>query len=162
MGHMGIMGLLVAALAPVLVVGLGRRDAGWERWALPARIAGPGFVLLHDGLTVATALAPPPPLVAAGLDLLLLAGALLFWAPVLGQRFRLPDALRTVYLFTALPLLDAAAVYLVITGDNAGGLTMITTMIPMGLIAVAVTWNWINREERRAVAAELVAERGIR
>jgi cytochrome c oxidase assembly factor CtaG len=129
---------------------------------LPARIAGPAFVLLHDGLTVATALAPPPPPVEAALDLVLLAGAVLFWAPVLGQRYRLSDALRTVYLFTALPLLDAAAVYLVITGDNAGGLAMITAMIPMGLTAVAVTWNWINREERRVIAGELAAGRGMR
>jgi hypothetical protein len=147
MAHMGIMGLLVAALAPALVAAATRRNPGWDRWALPARIAGPAFVLLHDGLTVATALAPPPPPVEAALDLVLLAGAVLFWAPVLGQRYR---------------LLDAAAVYLVITGDNAGGLAMITAMIPMGLTAVAVTWNWINREERRVIAGELAAGRGMR
>ncbi|PZS39525.1 MAG: hypothetical protein DLM62_07855 [Pseudonocardiales bacterium] len=76
---------------------------------------------------------------------------MVFWAPVLGVRRRLPDAARMLYLYTAIPLLDAPGVWLVAHGDSSGGLAMITGMLPMGLIAVAVTWSWINREERRAV-----------
>jgi hypothetical protein len=31
---------------------------------------------------------------------------------------------------------------------------MIVGMLPMGVAAVAITWNWITREERHAVLAE--------
>jgi hypothetical protein len=47
-------------------------------------------------------------------------------------------------------------VWLVAVGDSPGGLSMIVGMLPMGVAAVALTWSWISREERRAVLAEAV------
>jgi hypothetical protein len=79
---------------------------------------------------------------------------MLFWAPILGIRRRLPDAGRMLYLYVALPLLDLAGVWLVAVGDSPGGLSMIVGMLPMGAAAVVITWNWISREEHRAVLAE--------
>ena len=41
--------------------------------------------------------------------------------------------------------------------DQAGGLSMIVGMLPMGLAMVVITWNWIGSEERRAALAETPA-----
>jgi cytochrome c oxidase assembly factor CtaG len=152
--HMAMMGLLIAVIAPVLLLVLGRIAPRLDRATVPATVALPGFVTLHAGITVYTELNPVPPLLDAAMHLGLLIGATLFWAPVLGVRRRLPDAGRMLYLFIAIPLLDLAGVWVVAIGDNAGGLSMITGMLPMGVAAVAITWNWISREERRAVLAE--------
>ena len=124
MAHMVLMGLLVSVIAPLLLLALVRIAPRAERWTVPAVV-----------------------------QLVLLLSAVLFWAPVLGSRHRLPDAGRTVYLYTAMPLLDLAGVWRVIVGDSAGGLSMIVGMLPMGFAAVVVTWRWINREERN-IASE--------
>ncbi len=42
----------------------------------------------------------------------------------------------------------------VVAADHtAAGLAMITGMLPIGIAAAAVTWSWVNREEREAVQA---------
>ncbi|MGW8699291.1 hypothetical protein ACWGOK_20540 [Streptomyces eurythermus] len=85
----------------------------------------------------------------------LLAAAVLFWLPVLARtRHRLDDAGRCLYLFLAAPLPDLPAVGVVAAGRPAAGLAMITGMLPVGVTAAAVTWAWVNREEREALAAE--------
>ncbi len=154
MAHMAMMGLLVSTLAPALLVLLSRAFPHLDRCTAPAAAALPGFVLLHAAVTVYTSRGVVPPLVDLATHLVLLAGAMLFWAPVLGIRRRLPDAGRMLYLYLGLPLLDLAAVWLVAMGDSPGGLSMIVGMLPIGVAAVAVTWNWISREERRALVAE--------
>jgi hypothetical protein len=154
MAHMVMMGLLVAVLAPALLVLLSRAFPQLDRWTVPAAVALPGFILLHAAVTVYPAHGPIPPLLDGAAHLLLLAGAMLFWAPVLGIRRRLPDAGRMLYLYLALPLLDLPGVWLVALGDSPGGLSMIIGMLPMGATAVVITWNWISREERRAVVTE--------
>lgn len=118
----------------------------------------PGFVALHAVVVVVEHNAEPSAALNAVLRLGLFCGAVLFWAPVLGRRNRLPDTGRTLYLYTAMPLLDLAGVWLVAVGDSPGGLAMIAGMIPMGLAAVIVTWNWINLEERRTVIRERSGE----
>lgn len=153
MVHGAAMGLLVSVGAPALLLVLGRVTPQLDRWTLPAAVTLPGFVALHAAVTVYEHSSPPPPLSAAAHSVLL-AGALLFWAPVLGSRHRLPDASRMLYVYTAIPLLDMAGVYLVAVGDSAEGLSMIVGMIPLGLAALVITWNWISREERRAALAE--------
>lgn len=158
--HMATMGLLVAVAAPALLLALTLAAPRLDRWTAPAGVALPGFVALHLALTVYTGRGPVPPPLDTAAHLALLVGAMLFWAPVLGIRRRLPDAGRMVYLFAAIPLLDLAAVWLVAVGDSAGGLAMITGMLPMGIAAVAVTWRWISREERRARLAESGGVRG--
>ncbi|HEY3691638.1 MAG TPA: hypothetical protein VGL46_15305 [Pseudonocardiaceae bacterium] len=152
--HMAMMGLLVSVLAPALLVLLSRVFPQLDRWTVPAVVAWPGFVMLHAAVTVYTNRGPVPPLLDAAMHLALLAGAMLFWAPILGIRRRLPDAGRMLYLYLALPLLDLAGVWLVAVGDSPGGLSMIVGMLPMGAAAVVITWNWISREEHRAVLAE--------
>lgn len=109
----------------------------------------PGFVGLHFAVTAWSGYGASA-LLAVVVPLVLLVSAMLFWTPVLGSRHRLPDAGRTIYLYTAMPLLDLAGVWRVIVGDSTGGLSMIVGMLPMGFAAVAVTWRWINREERDA------------
>jgi hypothetical protein len=152
--HMATMGLLVAVIAPALLMVSSRAFPQLDRCTVPAALALPGFVTLHAAVTVYTSRGPVPPLLDMATHLALLAGAMLFWAPILGVRHRLPDAGRMLYLYLALPLLDLAGVWLVAVGDSAGGLSMIVGMLPMGAAAVAITWNWISREERRAVLAE--------
>ncbi|MFY9808348.1 MAG: hypothetical protein WCC38_10690 [Pseudonocardiaceae bacterium] len=152
--HMAMMGLLVSVLAPALLVLLSRAFPQLDRWTVPAAVALPGFVALHAAVTVYTCGGTVAPLIDTATHLALLAGAMLFWAPILGIRRRLPDAGRMLYLYVALPLLDLAGVWLVAVGDSPGGLSMIVGMLPMGVAAVAITWNWISREERRAVLAE--------
>lgn len=161
MAHMAGMGLLVAVAAPAVTILLARFAPGADRWAVPAWAALPGFVLLHAAVTVWPDHRDHMPMGPSPHDavpaLVLLAGAVAFWAPVLGVRRRLPDAGRTLYLFTAMPLLDLAGVYRVASGDQAGGLSMIVGMLPMGLAMVVITWNWIGSEERRAALAETPA-----
>jgi hypothetical protein len=152
--HMATMGLVVAVFAPALLVVLIRAFPQLERATVPAAVALPGFVVLHAAVTVFADRGPVPPLLDTAAQVALLVGAMLFWAPVLGVRRRLPDAGRVVYLYLAIPLLDLAGVWLVAVGDSPGGLSMIVGMLPMGVAAVVLTWNWISREERRAVLAE--------
>ncbi|RCW46093.1 hypothetical protein DFQ14_102395 [Halopolyspora algeriensis] len=159
MAHMAMMGLLVSVAAPVLLLVLTRLAPRSDRWTVPAAVALPGFVVLHAAVTVAGHLGVPPPWDSAA-RITMLVGAMLFWAPVLGVRHRLPDTGRTLYLYTAMPLLDLAGVWLVIVGDSTGGLSMIVGMLPLGMSAVVVTWNWIHREERR-VAADEPVEQGV-
>jgi hypothetical protein len=155
--HMAIMGLMVSAIAPALLLVLIRAFPQLDRCTVPAAVALPGFVGLHAAVTVYADRNPVPSPLDTAAHLALLVGAMLFWAPVLGVRRRLPDAGRMAYLYLALPLLDLAGVWLVAVGDSPGGLSMIVGMLPMGVAAVAVTWNWISREERRAVLAETAA-----
>jgi cytochrome c oxidase assembly factor CtaG len=152
--HMAMMGLLVSVLAPALLVLLRRAFPQLDRATVPAAVALPGFVTLHAAVTVYAGRGMVPPLLDTAAHLVLLVGAMLFWAPILGIRRRLPDAGRMLYLYVALPLLDLAGVWLVAAGDNAGGLSMIVGMLPMGAAAVVITWNWISREEHRAVLTE--------
>lgn len=151
--HMAGMGLLVSVIAPGLLLVLGRAAPQLDRATVPAAAALPGFVTLHAVVTVYSAY-DPVPLLDAAAHLALLAGAMLFWAPVMWARHRLPDAGRMLYLYLAIPLLDMAGVWLVAVGDSVGGLSMIVGMLPMGVTAVVITWNWISREERRAVLGE--------
>lgn len=158
--HMAAMGLLVAVVAPALVLVLSRAAPLLDRWTVPAGVALPGFVALHAAVTVWSDRGALPPLLDTAAHVALLAGAALFWAPVLGIRRRLPEAGRMLYLYTALPLLDLAGLWLVAVGDSPGGLAMISGMLPMGLVAVTITWNWISREERRTVLDETAGVAG--
>lgn len=151
--HMATMGLLVSVVAPALAAVVARVPAV-DRWTPPALVALPGFALLHAAVTVlveAPGSAADAGTVAAA-HTVLLAGAVAFWAPVLGARRRLPEAGRVVYLFLAGPVLDLAGVWLVATGDSAGGLAMIVGMLPIGVAALVLTWRWVVDEERREQA----------
>ena len=143
-----VTGLLTSVLAPALVLGTRLRIA-CDHIALPAALALPGFITVHGLITFELAQHPAPPL-WLGLHLPLLAGALIFWLPIFGHRTRLADPLRALYLLLSVPALDFAGVLVIILGDPAGGLAMIVGMLPAGVIALAVTWQWIHREEQAA------------
>lgn len=149
MVHMGLMGLLVTAVVPALLL-LERGRLRSDRLALPAAVALPAFALLHAVVTLgADGGHAPGPLAALAAPALLI-GATVFWLPVFGRRHRLPDAGRAAYLFIAGPVLDLPAVWLVARGQVTGGLAMIVGMLPLGVAAIWVTWLWISNEERRA------------
>ncbi|WP_257585792.1 MULTISPECIES: hypothetical protein [unclassified Streptomyces] len=142
--------LLVAVVVPAVVHAL-RRAPLWERISVPAPLALPLLVLTHAWTVLGDRMSLRPPGGAFPGDVLLTATAVLFWLPVVARtRHRLDDVGRCLYLFLTAPLLDLPAVALVATGDSAGGLTMIVGMLPVGVTAAAVTWSWVNREEREA------------
>jgi hypothetical protein len=158
--HMSAMGLLTSLVAPGIVLA-GRRFVPWRRVPSPPVLVLPLFLLLHTTITITMGLAEPavPPDLA--LHGLLLAAAVWFWLPVLQPRPGTPEAARTVYLFLAGPSLDLAAVFLIIRGNESGGLAMIVGMLPLGIAAVAVTWRWIVREDRRAAEHQAGAPTGV-
>lgn len=147
--HLAGMGLMTSVVAPGIVLA-GRRFVPWRRLPAPPALVLPLFLAFHGTLTVAMGRTEFP--VAADLPLhtLLLAAAVWFWLPVLQPRPGRPDAVRAVYLFLAGPSLDLAAVYLIIVGKESAGLAMIVGMLPLGLAAIVVTWQWIVREDRLA------------
>ncbi|GAA2864020.1 hypothetical protein GCM10010472_21610 [Pseudonocardia halophobica] len=142
--HMAAAGLLVSVLAPLLLLLL--RALRVEPPALPAPVVAPAFVLLHAAASLVPALAGIAPV-------LLLAGGVLFWTPVLG-RPRLSPAGRIVYLFATMPALDLPGVWLVARGDGPGGIAMVLGMLPIGLAALGLAWRWMTDEERRASTDE--------
>jgi hypothetical protein len=142
--------VLMSVAAPLLLHALLRVRPGLDRALLPAAIAFPVFVVSHgclvilgsrmmDGAGRIPAL-PPVPLVLG----------LVFWAPVFGDRRRLPQPARFCYLYLALPLLDLPAGYLIAIGQSGAGVAMMAGMIPIAAVAVVDTWRWISLEERAA------------
>ncbi|WP_344400105.1 hypothetical protein [Streptomyces longisporus] len=147
---MAVSGLLVSAVVPAAIHAT-RHRAVWSRLSVPAAAALPGFAALHA--VIALAGQRGDSLVThVLLEMLLLGGAVLFWLPVLGERHRLSDPARSVYLYLAMPLLDLPGVAMVALGHVAGGLAMITAMLPIGLAALRITWRWVTTEERLAQA----------
>jgi cytochrome c oxidase assembly factor CtaG len=142
LAHMAVDGLLVSVLAPLLLLLL--RAVRVEPPTPPAVVVAPGFVLLHAAAMLVPGLAGIAPV-------LLLAGGVLFWTPVLGRR-RLSPAGRIVYLFATMPALDLPGVWLVARGDGPGGIAMVLGMLPLGLTALVLAWRWMTEEERTAAA----------
>jgi hypothetical protein len=158
MDHSAHMAVLPMAFSAVLVaavipgaVHLLRRSPLWERISVPAPAALPLLVLVHAWAVLGADAGLRAPGGALTEEPALLAAAVLFWIPVLARtRHRLDDPGRCLYLFLATPLLDLPAVGVVATGRSAEGLTMIVGMLPVGIAAAALTWSWVNREEREA------------
>jgi hypothetical protein len=151
-----LMGLLTSVLAPLLVLAGRRRVPAPPVRARPWRALGilGGFAVVHAGTVLAMDEATELSTQLA-VHVALLAGAVAFWLPVLGRgTTRLPDAGRAVYLFLACPLLDTAALALVVRGEETAGIAMIVAMLPIGLAAIVVTWRWIAAEERAARDAD--------
>ncbi len=146
--HMAVMGLVVGAVAPALLWALVRRAPRIDRFAPPAAVTLPAFVVLHAAVTLGGAGA------GAIAHTVLLLGATTFWTPVFGTHRRLADGGRVLYLYLAMPMLDLAGVWMVATGDSAGGLAMIVGMLPMAAVAVAITWRWIAAEDRHLALDE--------
>lgn len=152
--HMAALGLLVSLVAPGLANVAALFPAA-DRLAPPARTTLPVFAALYLAVTVAlggsagTGRIDPAGPFATAAHVLLLAGAVLFWAPVLGVRRRLPDRDRAVYLLLACPVLGLVAAWPVARGDGAGGLALIVGTLPIAAAAIAMTWSRVT-EERAA------------
>jgi hypothetical protein len=151
---MALSALLSAAVIPGLVH-FSRRCPLWERISVPAPVALPLLVLVHAWAVLGESAGLRAPGGALVTEPALLAAAVLFWLPVAARtRHRLDDAGRCLYLFLATPLLDLPAVAVVAMGRSAEGLAMIVGMLPIGIAAAALTWSWVNREEREAQALD--------
>ncbi|MFF7790199.1 hypothetical protein [Streptomyces sp. NPDC007991] len=149
---MALSGFVLAAVVPG-VVWLARRVPMWERVSLPPVIALPVLVVVHAWVVLADLLHPMPAALTVVSELVLLAAAVTFWVPVVVRtRHRPGDAGRCLCLFLAAPLLDLPVLGMIAAGHSAEGLAMIVGMLPLGVIAAALTWSWINREERQATA----------
>ena len=84
-----------------------------------------------------------------------------FWAPVLGWRGvkpRLGDPQRSLYLFMATPAIDLVGAALIARGDEGAGVAMLAASMPIIAAAVAVTWQWLAREDREAAVMEKARE----
>jgi hypothetical protein len=147
-----LTGAVTAVVAPGLLL-LTRGRLPWHRMAVPAAVSAPGFVVLHAGITAALVLRPSLE-VWLLLHALLLAGSIVYWLPILGDARRLSGAGRCLYLFLSSPLLDFAALGVIVLGDPSGGLAMIVAMLPINAAAVGATWQWIVGEERVAREAD--------
>jgi cytochrome c oxidase assembly factor CtaG len=165
LAEMIAMGVLTSLVAPVLIVLTRRRwHALWTRLTTPAPLAAVPFVVAHSAMVIWMGLGPEPgpSLVAqtfhAAVHVALFAGALLYWLPVLSPQPRLSPAARCVYLFLTAPALDLSAVIVVAGGHSAAGLSMIVSMLPIGLCAVWLTWRWISAEELAVAAFEANAD----
>jgi cytochrome c oxidase assembly factor CtaG len=149
-----VMGLITSVLAPLLVLA-GHRlrpAARVPSRAHPWRAAGilTGFAVVH-AVTVLAVGPGTDPGVGLALHAAVLGGAVVFWLPVLGRgTTRLPEAGRSIYLFLACPVLDTAALALVVRGDEPAGIAMVVGMLPMGLVAIVLTLRWVAAEERVA------------
>lgn len=147
---MACSGLLLAVVLPAAVWSL-RRSPWWEGVSLHPGVALPLLLLAHAWAVLGELVPAVPtggPLVT---EPVLIVAGVLFWIPVQARtRHRLGDVGRCLYLFLAAPLLDLPAVGVIAAGHSAEGLTMIVAMLPIGVLAAALTWEWVNREERLA------------
>jgi cytochrome c oxidase assembly factor CtaG len=75
-----------------------------------------------------------------------------FWAPVLGGGIGDPG--RSLYLFLAAPAVDLVGAALMARGDEAAGVAMLAGSFPIVVAAVAVTWQWLTREQRQTTLRE--------
>jgi hypothetical protein len=143
-------GLVLAVVLPAVVWSLGR-SSRWERVSLHPGIALPLLLLAHAWAVLGDLVPAVPTGGPWVTEPVLIAAGVLFWIPVQAHtRHRLGDVGRCLYLFLAAPLLDLPAVGVIAAGHSAGGLTMIVAMLPIGVLAAALTWEWVNREERLA------------
>ncbi|MGN6474642.1 MAG: hypothetical protein ACTHK4_13475 [Mycobacteriales bacterium] len=152
MVEMALMGLDTSLVAPAVLYA-SRSWPGWTALTLPAVVALPVFLVVHAALTVWMTLSMPTLAGDIGFQAALIVVSFVFWLPVLAPERRLSDAGRSVYLFLAMPTMDLAGVFVVLHGDSPGGLAMIVAMLPVGLVAVFLTWRWISNESEICDAA---------
>jgi len=179
--HMAGHGVIVAAAAPLLVLG---RPLGLLLRALP-RPAARDLAALLRSRALRALLWPPlacaafvavqlafhlTPLFGAALrhedvhtleHLLFLATALWLWTVCLAVEplpWRWPPLARAGLLMAAMMLSDIGSVKLMLEGELAAGAAMTASMLPLGLGAAAIVWTALLREERRQRRHEARAE----
>ncbi len=154
--HMVEHSILSGIVAPAIVL-------AWRSLPLPplrARhpaAAWAAFVVTQwvFHLTPLLALSDDYPLLHAGEHLAFVAIGVWFWIPILAVGKRaLDDPGRSLYLFFAAPAVDLVGVMLISRGELGAGVAMIAGGLPIVFAAVAVTWSWMEREQREATAME--------
>lgn len=147
-------GFALAAVVPG-ALWLARRSPLWERVSLPPGVGMPLLVLLHAWAVLGGLVGLAPPAGPFVTEPVLLAGAVLFWVPVVARtRHRLSAPGRCLYLFLTAPLLDLPVLGTIAAGHAAEGIAMIVAMLPLSVTAAVLTWTWVTREERLAGAAD--------
>jgi cytochrome c oxidase assembly factor CtaG len=159
--HMVEHALVAAAAAPLIAFGAPTR--GLEARVLRSRfvpvLAWALFVAaqwaLHSGPALSAAEAGGA---AHALEhAALIVTSLLFWLPVAaGARGpgRLGVGGVTVYLFSAMPAVDLAAVTLIARGEESAGASMLAGMLPIAIVAAWSFWRWAAGEERAGAGEE--------
>jgi putative membrane protein len=176
-GHMVEHSLIIGVAAPLLVLGA---PVALLMRVLPPRARDVGVAVLRSraarllahpavtwslfvGVQWAFHLTPlieaseTRPVLHAFEHVAFLGAGILFWLPVLGSNpvpRRLGGAERTLYLFFAVPAVDIAGAALMARGDEAAGVAMLAGSLPVILGAIALTWQWLVREDRRAAVLE--------
>jgi hypothetical protein len=143
------LGLQVSVVAPLAALALARRLprvrplAAWSIFVAAQWLfhASPLLALAERSLAA-----------HAVLHAVLLATAVLFWAPVV--QGLLDGAERTLYLFLALPAVDGIALWFMVDGRQDLGVAMIVGMLPLSAAAVLAVWSWLVEEERTVRALE--------
>jgi hypothetical protein len=140
-----LTGATTGILAPlVMLAARGRTD----RFRFPPVAVAGGFIVVHGAITLSLLL-DPPLLAWVGEHVVLLAGAMLFWLPVLARNRHLAGDAKFVYLLVTSSMLDLAGVVVVGLGHPDDGLAMIVGMLPVNGAAVVIVWQWMRAEERR-------------
>ena len=132
--HLVAHGLIASVAAPLLALAL-------PPVAVPAAVGWGAFVAAMWVVHV------PEPHTGGAAHLTLLAAALVFCLEALG----LDGPRGVLFLLTAMPAADLAALWLMAHGEPAAGAVMTASSLPIALAVVLSAWLWI-REEERAVA----------
>jgi cytochrome c oxidase assembly factor CtaG len=143
-----LTGSVSSVIAPAILLTARhlRRLRLFDRFALPVRVIGPVFVAIHAAVTISL-LDHLAPWLWALVHLVLLVGAIEYWLPVLGSKRRVTGLSRWLYFVFTSPLLDWAALAIVLLGHPAGGIAMILAMLPVNLTALWLLWQWMQQEE---------------
>jgi hypothetical protein len=143
-----VTGGVTSVLAPFVVV-VTRRWIPYDRLRVPVGAIAVSFIVLHGAITLSL-LARPQPWLWVLLHLCLLAGAVIYWAPVLRVGRRLSGLAPFLYLFFTSPFLDFAGLGIMALGDPRGGVAMIAAMLPVNAMSLIVLWQWMVTEDRMA------------
>jgi cytochrome c oxidase assembly factor CtaG len=152
-GHMVEHSVLAMVVAPMTVL-------AWTAVGLPRlRISRPALAwaafvaaqwLFH--LTPLLEQSQGGPVLHAAEHVAFFAVGVWFWVPVLGGGWGDPG--RSLYLFLAAPAVDLVGAALMARGDEAAGVAMLAGSLPIVVAAVAVTWQWLTREQRQTTLRE--------
>jgi cytochrome c oxidase assembly factor CtaG len=152
-GHMVEHSLLAMVVAPLAVLAWVALGLPRPRLGHPA-VAWSAFVVVQWAFHLTPLLEESrgTPALHAAEHLAFLAVGVWFWVPVLGAG--LGDPGRSLYLFLAAPAVDLVGAALMVRGDEAAGVAMLAGSLPIVFAAIAVTWQWLAREDREAALLE--------
>jgi cytochrome c oxidase assembly factor CtaG len=152
-GHMVEHSLLAMVVAPVTVLAWMALGLPRPRLGHPA-VAWSAFIVAQwvFHLTPLLDQSQGNPVLHGAEHVAFFAVGVWFWFPVLAGR--LGDPGRSLYLFGAAPAVDLVGAALMVRGDEAAGVAMLAGSLPIVFAAIAVTWQWLSREEHEVTLLE--------